>query len=65
MRMGIDKPPGRMDAADYVLQDFSKSESELLPGILDRAADAVLTYVREGLEAAMNQFNPQGMGDQG
>ena len=65
LRMGIDRPPGRMEAADYVLQDFSKSETELLPGILARAADALLTYIREGLEAAMNQFNSPGMGDQG
>lgn len=65
LRIGIDQPPGRMDAADYVLQDFSKKEAELLPGVLDRAADAVLTYVREGLEVAMNQYNPQGMEDQG
>ena len=65
LRMGIDRPPGRMEAADYVLQDFSKSETELLPGILARAADALLTYIRESLEVAMNQFNSPGMGDQG
>lgn len=65
LRLGIDRPPGRMEAADYVLQNFSKNEVELLPGILDRAADAVLTYVRNGLDAAMNQFNPQNSDDQG
>ena len=57
MRIGIERPPGRMQAADYVLQDFSKEESEMLPEILDRAVDAALTFVTEGVETAMNQFN--------
>lgn len=57
LRVGIDRPPGRMAAADYVLQDFSRDQEEMLPQITDEAADAILTFVREGLEAAMNQFN--------
>jgi peptidyl-tRNA hydrolase, PTH1 family len=58
LRVGIDRPPGRMEAAAYVLQDFSKADAELLPAILDRAADAILTFVQDGLEMAMNQYNP-------
>ncbi len=57
LRIGIGRPPGRMEAADYVLQDFSKDEKEELASILDRAADAVLTFVSQGVEAAMNKFN--------
>jgi PTH1 family peptidyl-tRNA hydrolase len=57
LRIGIDRPPGRMDAADYVLQNFSKDQAEFLAQILERAADAALTFVTEGLEAAMNKFN--------
>lgn len=57
LRVGIDRPPGRMAAADYVLQDFSRDEVEMLPQITDEAADAILLFVREGLDAAMNQFN--------
>jgi PTH1 family peptidyl-tRNA hydrolase len=57
MRIGIERPPGRMQAADYVLQDFSKEESEMLPEILDRAVDAAFAFVTEGVETAMNQFN--------
>jgi PTH1 family peptidyl-tRNA hydrolase len=57
MRLGIGRPPGRMDPADYVLQNFSKDESSLLSETLDRAADAALTFVTDGLEKAMNQFN--------
>lgn len=57
LRIGIGRPPGRMDPAAYVLQDFSKSEVTLLSEILDHAADAVLTFVIDGLNTAMNKFN--------
>lgn len=58
LRIGIGRPPGRMDAAAYVLQDFSRAEAELLPQILDRACEAALTFITRGLETAMNQYNP-------
>jgi PTH1 family peptidyl-tRNA hydrolase len=57
LRLGIDRPPGRMDAAAYVLQDFTQKELLTVSETLDRAADAVLTWVLEGLNAAMNKFN--------
>lgn len=57
LRIGIDRPPGRMDAAAYVLQDFSRQQAEFLPALLDRGVEAVLVFVTLGLEAAMNQFN--------
>ncbi|MBE0680574.1 MAG: aminoacyl-tRNA hydrolase [Anaerolineales bacterium] len=57
LRLGIGRPPGRMDAKDYVLQDFSKDDITLLPEILDRGVDAALTFVTYGLNAAMNKFN--------
>ncbi len=57
LRLGIGRPPGRMDAKDYVLQDFSKDDITLLPEILDRGVDAALTFVTRGLNAAMNKFN--------
>jgi peptidyl-tRNA hydrolase len=46
-----------MDPAAYVLQDFAQGDLALLSEILDHAAEAVLTYVNEGLDAAMNKFN--------
>jgi len=58
LRIGIGRPPGRMDASDYVLQNFAKSELEILPFALDRAMDAILDYVNDGLEIAMNKVNP-------
>ncbi len=57
LRLGIGRPPGRMDAADYVLQDFTRRETEILNETLERAVDAVLTIVEHGLETAMNQYN--------
>lgn len=57
MRLGIGRPPGQMDSADYVLQPFSQSERELLDAVLSRAVNAARIFVRDGLEAAMNQFN--------
>ncbi|NJD60255.1 MAG: aminoacyl-tRNA hydrolase, partial [Anaerolineae bacterium] len=57
LRIGTGRPPGRMEAADYVLQDFPSSDAELLKQTLDRAVEAVLTYTRFGLERSMNLFN--------
>jgi PTH1 family peptidyl-tRNA hydrolase len=57
LRIGIGQgPPGR-DAASYVLGRFTREEQEQLPEIIGRAADAAEVVVREGLIAAMNQFN--------
>jgi peptidyl-tRNA hydrolase, PTH1 family len=57
VRVGIGRPPGRMDPADYVLRDFSPAERKLLPEVLERAADAVETLLRRGLAAAQNEFH--------
>jgi PTH1 family peptidyl-tRNA hydrolase len=57
LRLGISRPPGRMQAKDYVLQNFSKDEQKLLPEILSRASDAALEFVMNGLNMAMNKFN--------
>jgi PTH1 family peptidyl-tRNA hydrolase len=63
LRLGINRPPGRKDAADYVLQDFTKDEVDYLPAILDRAVEAVLVFVQEGLTEAMNEFNAPEAGE--
>ena len=57
LRFGIGRPPGRMDPADYVLRDFSAAERKDLDFHVDRAADAVETLVRDGLDAAQNRYN--------
>ncbi len=57
VRVGIGRPPGRMDAADFVLRDFAKPEQKDLPFLLDDAADAVELLVTEGLERAQLRFH--------
>lgn len=57
LRIGIGRPPGKMDPADYVLQNFSREEMKYLSEILDRAADAALMFVVDGLDKAMNKYN--------
>jgi PTH1 family peptidyl-tRNA hydrolase len=57
LRLGIGRPPGRMDPKAYVLQNFSKDEFKILPDVLNRAADAALEFVMNGLNAAMNKYN--------
>lgn len=59
VRVGIGRPPGRMDAADFVLRDFSPSERRDLPVLLEEAADAVELLLREGLGAAQNAIHPR------
>ena len=58
VRVGVGRPPGRMDTADYVLRDFSATEKKELPFLIDSAADAVDSLVREGLQAAQQKFHP-------
>jgi PTH1 family peptidyl-tRNA hydrolase len=57
VRVGIGRPPGRMDAAAYVLQNFSGTERETLPNLISDAADAVELIAAEGLTAAQLRFH--------
>jgi PTH1 family peptidyl-tRNA hydrolase len=57
IRLGIGRPPGQMQAPDYVLQNFSDAEMTIISETLDRAVEAALTFVNEGLDAAMNRYN--------
>ncbi len=58
VRVGVGRPPGRMDTADYVLRDFASAEQKELPFLLDDAADAVEIVIRNGLLAAQQKFHP-------
>lgn len=64
LRVGIGRPPGRMDPAAFVLQDFNRDEVLELPGVLDRAVKAVETFVVDNITTAMNQFNSSQLGGQ-
>ena len=57
IKVGIGRPPGRMDPADYVLQNFSAAEEEVFTPLRARVCDAVECWLAEGIEAAMNRYN--------
>lgn len=56
-RVGIGRPPGRMDPAAFVLRDFSATERKDLPLLLEEAADAVELLLSRGLTVAQNQVH--------
>ena len=64
LRLGIGRPPGRMDAADYVLQDFRGFDAEVIESTLDKAAQAIETFIQEGIVTAMNRFNGAAQNDE-
>jgi peptidyl-tRNA hydrolase, PTH1 family len=57
VRVGIGRPPGRQDAAAFVLKDFAGSERTTLPSLISDAADAVELVATEGLTAAQLKFH--------
>jgi PTH1 family peptidyl-tRNA hydrolase len=57
VRIGIGRPPGRQDVADFVLSDYAASERKALPLQVALAADAVESLVTDGLERTQGRFN--------
>jgi PTH1 family peptidyl-tRNA hydrolase len=57
VRVGIGRPPGRMDPAAYVLQDFDDEERPLMSEVYDWVVRAVACWLTEGIEIAMTRFN--------
>ncbi|MGL4742994.1 MAG: aminoacyl-tRNA hydrolase [Dermatophilaceae bacterium] len=57
VRVGIGRPPGRQDPADFVLRDFSSAERKDLPFVVDDAADAVESLVTLGLLGAQQRVH--------
>ncbi|WP_022916576.1 aminoacyl-tRNA hydrolase [Ruania albidiflava] len=57
LRVGIGRPPGRMDAADYVLRDFSASERPGLAVTLEEAAEAIEDLIADGLEKTQTRLH--------
>ncbi len=57
VRVGVGRPPGRQDPADWVLKGFGATERRELPEVVDRATDTVECLLTEGLEATQNRFN--------
>jgi PTH1 family peptidyl-tRNA hydrolase len=59
VRIGIGRPPGRQDAASFVLKDFSAAERKELDLLLVEAADAAELLLARGLEAGQNLVHPR------
>lgn len=57
VRCGISRPPGKMDPADYVLKPFMGDDQITARIVIERAADAVETWLRDGIELAMTRHN--------
>jgi len=57
VRCGIGRPPGKMDPADYVLKPFGGDDQITARLVIERAADAVETWLREGIGLAMTRHN--------
>ena len=57
LRLGIGPVPERWDAADFVLGRFGPSDRTMIDEAIDRAAEAVECWTKNGIQSAMNQFN--------
>jgi PTH1 family peptidyl-tRNA hydrolase len=57
IRLGVGRPTGHKDPADWVLEDFAKREKPDVEILVDDGAEAVLSLVRDGLQATQDRFN--------
>lgn len=57
VRMGIGRPQGQQDPAEFVLKQFASAEKKELPEFTNRCADAVLSLISDGLDKAQTKFN--------
>ena len=60
VRFGIGRPPGRQDPADYVLELFSPRERPEVEVLVQEAAEAVRSLVRDGLSVTQDRYNRDG-----
>ncbi|WP_374685790.1 aminoacyl-tRNA hydrolase [Promineifilum sp.] len=64
LRLGIGRPPGRMDPAAYVLQDFGRDELPAAGEMLTTAVEAMESFVRDGIQLTMNRYNQSSVGSE-
>ncbi len=57
LRLGIGRPPGRMDPSAYVLEDFSAGDKKMLQMVLEKTILAVRMFIEKGLDQAMTAYN--------
>lgn len=60
VRVGVGRPPGRMDAADYVLEPLRRDAAEELLGVVPIAASCVMHILERGIDSAMREYNTEG-----
>lgn len=60
IRIGIGRPPGRMDPSDYVLSSWKGDEALLADEMIERAVNAVEIWMTEGIDMAMSRCNGTG-----
>jgi peptidyl-tRNA hydrolase, PTH1 family len=57
LRIGINRPPEKIDAADYVLRRFKAEEHSLLEEVIQKSVEALRSIVIDGIQKAMDQYN--------
>ncbi len=57
IRMGIGRPPGRMDPVDFVLENFTPDQQSLKDEMIMSAVEAIKVFIQDGLNKAMNTYN--------
>jgi peptidyl-tRNA hydrolase, PTH1 family len=57
LRFGVSRPPGRKDAADYVLEEFKRGERQEVKAGIEKSIDIIRNYISEGIEYTMNKYN--------
>jgi PTH1 family peptidyl-tRNA hydrolase len=57
VRLGIGRPMGQQDPADFVLKQFSKEEKVTLDEFIDRGSDVVESLIEKGLDFTQSKFN--------
>jgi len=61
IRVGIDRPPGSMDPADYVLEPFDRDQTVLIQEAVQRAVSAIECWLVDGIQGTMDRYNGQGL----
>jgi peptidyl-tRNA hydrolase, PTH1 family len=57
IRIGVGRPNGKQDVADYVLSNFSKEEQQILPDILERVSDGIESLIFDGYDKTASLLN--------
>jgi PTH1 family peptidyl-tRNA hydrolase len=60
VRIGVGRPPGRRDPADFVLEPFPKRDEDEAAALVQDAADAVMSVISSGLDLAQDRYNRSG-----